>query len=305
MKNILFIISILSAVGATAQPVFQNANEKPGKSFTAAVTTGTFSGGPGNAGVNQVWDFRAMAIGATGSFVVLDALYNIYMNNYPNANYVYIIDSAYNYFIVSGTKMEQVTRNISSPGGITDYSQNPKTIMEFPFSWHAQFSDTYMGYGDTARTVTVRYDGYGTLRMPNGDYHNIARVSETYATGVDYVWYSEDPFLPVLRYNHNGGLFTHIAISPSMVNQINTRTTGISIYPNPATSYITFDLQKNYEKGLTIVVFNFLGKKITERQSVNEKTQLSLTDYARGTYIYHLVDQSGKVIDTGKFQVAK
>jgi len=83
------------------------------------------------------------------------------------------------------------------------------------------------------------------------------------------------------------------------------RDKKISLYPNPASSYITFDLQKNYEKGLTIVVFNFLGKKITERQSVNEKTQLSLTDYARGTYIYHLVDQSGKVIDTGKFQVAK
>jgi hypothetical protein len=285
MKNILFIISILSAVGATAQPVFQNANEKPGKSFTAAVTTGTFSGGPGNAGVNQVWDFRAMAIGATGSFVVLDALYNIYMNNYPNANYVYIIDSAYNYFIVSGTKMEQVTRNISSPGGITDYSQNPKTIMEFPFSWHAQFSDTYMGYGDTARTVTVRYDGYGTLRMPNGDYHNIARVSETYATGVDYVWYSEDPFLPVLRYNHNGGLFTHIAISPSMVNQINTRTTGISIYPNPATSTATININLQNESYGQLRLYDITGRLMLEDIITARSATINISSLPPGIYI--------------------
>jgi len=80
----------------------------------------------------------------------------------------------------------------------------------------------------------------------------------------------------------------------------------ISFYPNPATSYITFDIpQKNFEKGLTITVFNFLGKKISEKQTVSEKTVVSLTDFSRGTYIYHLVDRSGKVIDTGKFQVSK
>ena len=79
----------------------------------------------------------------------------------------------------------------------------------------------------------------------------------------------------------------------------------LSLYPNPATSYITFDIQKIYQKGLTITVFNFLGKKISEKPSVSEKTVLSLTDFNRGTYIYHLTDQSGKVIDTGKFQVSK
>lgn len=88
-------------------------------------------------------------------------------------------------------------------------------------------------------------------------------------------------------------------------NPLPERERKLSLYPNPATSFITFDLQKNYERGFTIIVFNFLGKKIAEKQSVSEKTLLSLTDFNRGTYIYHLVDQSGKVIDTGKFQVSK
>ena len=87
---------------------------------------------------------------------------------------------------------------------------------------------------------------------------------------------------------------------------LQTEIKKLALYPNPATSYITFDIQKNYQKGLTIVVFNFLGKKIAEKQSVNEKTLLSLTDFTRGTYIYHLIDQTtGRVIDTGKFQVTK
>lgn len=79
----------------------------------------------------------------------------------------------------------------------------------------------------------------------------------------------------------------------------------ISFYPNPATSFITFDLQSQYQQGLTLTVFNFMGKKMSETQAVNAKTVLSLTDFSRGTYIYHLVDRGGKVIDTGKFQVSK
>jgi len=289
---------MFAALNTSAQPVFQDANDRPGEAYTAAVKTGTFSAGPGTPGINQVWDFRAMAIGATGSFVVLNTLNNLYMNNYPNANYVYIIDSAYNYYIVSGTKMEQVTRNISSPGGITDFSQNPKTIMEFPFSWHAQFSDTYMGYGDTARTVTVRYDGYGTLRMPNGDYYNVARMSETYATGVDYVWYSEDPFLPVLRYNHNGGLFTHIAISPSTVNQINTRTSGLSIYPNPATTTAAININLRNSSYGQLRLYDITGRLMLEDIITTQNASLNISPLPPGIYICKVLIDGNTI--TGK-----
>jgi len=79
----------------------------------------------------------------------------------------------------------------------------------------------------------------------------------------------------------------------------------VKTYPNPATSYITFDLQKPNQKGLTIVVYNFLGKKMYEGQNAAEKTTVSLTDFTRGVYIYHLVDQGGKVLDSGKFQVSR
>jgi Secretion system C-terminal sorting domain len=79
----------------------------------------------------------------------------------------------------------------------------------------------------------------------------------------------------------------------------------VKTYPNPATSYIVFDFQKNYQKGLTIVVYNFLGKKMYETQNISERTTLNVNDFNRGVYIYHLADQSGKLIDTGKFQVSR
>jgi len=79
----------------------------------------------------------------------------------------------------------------------------------------------------------------------------------------------------------------------------------VKVYPNPAQSYITIDLQNSYQKGLNIVVYSFLGKKMYESQNVPEKTTLTLTDYNRGIYVYHITDQSGKILFTGKFQVSR
>ena len=79
----------------------------------------------------------------------------------------------------------------------------------------------------------------------------------------------------------------------------------IKLYPNPATTNITFDLQKGFEKGLSIQVYSFLGKKMYEGQNISSKVNINLSEFNRGLYMYHLIDISGKVIESGKFQVTK
>ena len=79
----------------------------------------------------------------------------------------------------------------------------------------------------------------------------------------------------------------------------------VKYYPNPAISYITFDLQKGYTKGLSIQVYNFLGKKMYENQNINERTTIDLAEFNRGIYIYHVRNVNGKIIESGKFQVSK
>lgn len=80
----------------------------------------------------------------------------------------------------------------------------------------------------------------------------------------------------------------------------------VKLYPNPATSYITFDIQSNYKKGLSIYIFNgVLGKRVYETSNVAIKTTVTLNDFSRGMYIYHLIDETGKIIESGKFQVSR
>lgn len=88
-------------------------------------------------------------------------------------------------------------------------------------------------------------------------------------------------------------------VNPSVATPI------IRFYPNPATSFVTFDFQKGFEKGFSIQVFSFLGKKMYEATNVGAKTTINLSDYNRGIYIYQLFDPSGKLVESGKFQVSR
>ncbi len=80
----------------------------------------------------------------------------------------------------------------------------------------------------------------------------------------------------------------------------------VKLYPNPATTYITFDMQKNYKAGLTITIFNgILGKKVYESVNAPSKVTVNLDDFNRGVYIYHVADANGKILESGKFQVSR
>ncbi len=79
----------------------------------------------------------------------------------------------------------------------------------------------------------------------------------------------------------------------------------VRFYPNPATSFINFEFQKTPEPGTTFQVYNFLGKKLMEIQRFTARTQVDLTNYTRGLYIFQLTDPNGRVIESGKFQVER
>lgn len=85
-----------------------------------------------------------------------------------------------------------------------------------------------------------------------------------------------------------------------------TQTPIVRFYPNPATSVITFDFQKEYEQGFSIQIFNaILGRKMFEQTNIPERMTVNLAEFSRGIYIYQLRDKSGRMVLSGKFQVAK
>lgn len=79
----------------------------------------------------------------------------------------------------------------------------------------------------------------------------------------------------------------------------------IKFFPNPAISDINFEFQKGFDKTFSFQVYNFMGKKVFNLRTVTPKLNIPLIDFYRGVYIYQLRDRSGKIIESGKFQVIK
>lgn len=85
------------------------------------------------------------------------------------------------------------------------------------------------------------------------------------------------------------------------VNAVKT----VKFYPNPASSFINFEFTEKYNDSYTLVIFNFIGKKVENLKVTDQKITVSLTDYYRGVYIFQLRDKQGNIIESGKFQVVK
>jgi len=79
----------------------------------------------------------------------------------------------------------------------------------------------------------------------------------------------------------------------------------VKYYPNPATSFINFEIQPVEGNNLTLYVINFLGKQVNETKITNTRTTIDLSQFPRGVYIFQLRNSGGKVLESGKFQVSK
>jgi hypothetical protein len=79
----------------------------------------------------------------------------------------------------------------------------------------------------------------------------------------------------------------------------------IKFYPNPAISYITFELVKDANKTYDLQIYSFLGRKVKDIPEVSDKTTVQLSDLTRGLYTFQLHDETGRVTDSGIFQVNK
>lgn len=92
-------------------------------------------------------------------------------------------------------------------------------------------------------------------------------------------------------------------VKPATIVSEITKT--VKFYPNPAVNYINFEFSRNYDNSYTLVIFNFIGKKVEEMKVTDPKITVSLNDFYRGVYIFQLRDKQGSIIESGKFQVAK
>lgn len=102
------------------------------------------------------------------------------------------------------------------------------------------------------------------------------------------------------------GWFVYAGI-PDDYNYFNLKAKIVKVYPNPATTVVNFEFTQGQEKNYTLQIFSFTGKKMYEQPILFGKVStISLgNDYFRGIYYYKINDNTGRIIESGKFQVVK
>lgn len=92
--------------------------------------------------------------------------------------------------------------------------------------------------------------------------------------------------------------------SSKLLSVAENRNTINSIYPNPTSSSLSFDLNlENVQKSAVVLITDLTGKEVgkvelTERGSFS--SQIDVSNYTNGIYIYNLIVDD-KIIDSQKF----
>ena len=76
-------------------------------------------------------------------------------------------------------------------------------------------------------------------------------------------------------------------------------------YPNPAVSYIVFELDKEPSTTYTLLIYSFIGKQVKTIPDLQDRAQITVSDLTRGLYTFQLKDPTGRITDSGIFQVVK
>ena len=94
-------------------------------------------------------------------------------------------------------------------------------------------------------------------------------------------------------FSHSGmGTSEALPVPPSSIFE---KQNPISIYPNPATNYISIDNAENVKQ---VAVFNLVGRKLLFFDDVEEDVHYDVSQLPRGMYLVRIIDYSNKIITT-------
>ena len=318
----------------------------------------------GTAGASQTWTFSSLVpsmvispyydTGCIAAFVNTDPGYASlsFAATSAGSSAAFLASS---YAVVTpsgnGTTYNTVTPTTLSQTGVYANSTNfavytdPMDQLHFPFSYTNTFSDTYKGAllytvagtpvtAVETGTVTVTYDGYGTLVLPapTGTLLNVARVhsSQNFKDSASlfggpvnaiydietYTWYLpgyHGPILSIATASSATLGFKTKTVSYAYkqvanheaVSSVTGLDASVNIYPNPATNFIYIKYNDGNNQKVRCSIIDVTGREVAV---ISDETTQGITNVnynvsslPKGTYLVRL--QSADETVTRKIEI--
>lgn len=85
-------------------------------------------------------------------------------------------------------------------------------------------------------------------------------------------------------------LFGQSNVDVSSVSQVK-----ITIYPNPATNFISVNKDENVRE---LAIFNLVGKKLKTFQNIEKDEHYDVSELPMGMYLVQVIDNNKKIVTT-------
>ncbi|HQE78824.1 MAG TPA: T9SS type A sorting domain-containing protein [Bacteroidales bacterium] len=342
-QTILFIALMLSLSFLKAQITITYDDQPPLPLSTIENYTSINGLDVSANGANQTWDLSELAPEGSSTLAIVYLNSLPFANQFPNGNYALTFDN-YSYTIVSKN-----TNNLSIIGSVYPVDQldttlyinnsSPELVYTFPFTMGSvvesypssnikirkdtTIENVYIDSGavDIKSYVKKEVVGWGTLKLPNGDFQvlkvNVSRkdTMTAYAKLMGIIWTpiqgdtSESNHIEFAMKNLLYQLCTveldanqqptnvyWVDVAPSLDINENVYS-NIKYFPNPVIDNIVFEANEPINK---IVILSLEGKKVLEKYFDYEKTfSLDLSSLQSGTYLFTLYNDKS-IIRTGK-----
>ncbi|OJW83395.1 MAG: hypothetical protein BGO69_00440 [Bacteroidetes bacterium 46-16] len=301
MKKAITLSALLSmaVVKTFAQPAINDTSNIAPVGMGDSISVLTSAVSPGPAGANQTWDFSALVPQGGGYAQYVDPASTPYAASYPAATRAVKIDipavgTIYEYDIVSATKWEMLAGNVTASTA-DDYSANPKTMIPIPFHYGDNVTDTFYKNAVGPYTVTMSYDGYGTLVTPFATYTNVVRMKRSFG-GNDYYydWYTTSPYLEiVVSYDNNTSKYTFIGTGTTGIKNSTANKTTVQVYPDPLTETATVSVNTTQNmNGAKLILTDITGRKLKEMPADKPRFTFSRDGLQAGLYLYSIYNNS-------------
>ncbi len=308
MKNFTLFSLIFINLSIFGQPIFN---------YSDLLTSGTFSGNSysgnlsgftlGSAGANQVWNYANISNTLQGSSSATFVTSAPFMTNFPDANLFIKSTSGANnifaYYKSTTSKLEIIALS-NETILLVDFSPNPQTIFQFPFTFGSVINDTYSTIADpnANNPFTITYDAYGSLTTPFGTF-DVIRTKKLDGLYPSYSWLNIATNTSVMSaiYAANGlvdlSFFQPNNLSTTQ-NQLNEKPV---IYPNPTNGNFTIKNIDFSNNDNFVNVYDVLGNVILSNQKINfDSENINLSNVASGLYFIKIIDSKNQILFTEK-----
>ncbi|SCX91756.1 T9SS type A sorting domain-containing protein [Flavobacterium caeni] len=277
MKNHL-LLALLATAALQAQPVV-NPNNLIMDLNTEAFFAEVENLDPGPAGANRNWNLTNLDLIPVGTSTTTSPVGTAFENSFPTANYCSAttgeFQGGYTYFRYDNQSMELLGDAFTGIG-IFSFDPNPRTYITFPYTYNTVINDTY--HADNI-AFTATYDGYGSLTVPFGTYHNVIRQKIEELGTTNYVWFNANPFFPIAQTTEGGiGLMRATNLSAQQFTPSQT----ISVWPNPSRDVFWLE---GVPSQSDILVCDLKGQVVLQAQTQTTSASVDLSGFASGVYV--------------------